>query len=238
MERESFHLDFMLEILPKLIEVLPLTIMMAVFAIVIGCLWGLLLTFCKVSKHRKIAGLIDGITVIVRAVPEVVLIYIVYFGLPELSKDLFGYDMGTWEKPVFVVLALAIELSASSSELFRSAYNSLDPGQLEAAHALGMTGTQKFMRIIYPQGLFVILPNLSGLCLGIIQATSLAYTLGIMDVMGKAKVLDSNAFSMSTFEAYLLVALIYWGLSFIEGWIFKVLEARMGRGMRTVASGA
>lgn len=238
MERESFHLDFMLEILPKLIEVLPLTIMMAVFAIVIGCLWGLLLTFCKVSKHRKIAGLIDGITVIVRAVPEVVLIYIVYFGLPELSKDLFGYDMGTWEKPIFVVLALAIELSASSSELFRSAYNSLDPGQLEAAHALGMTGTQKFMRIIYPQGLFVILPNLSGLCLGIIQATSLAYTLGIMDVMGKAKVLDSNAFSMSTFEAYLLVALIYWGLSFIEGWIFKVLEARMGRGMRTVASGA
>lgn len=238
MERESFHLDFMLEILPKLIEVLPLTIMMAVFAIVIGCLWGLLLTFCKVSKHRKIAGLIDGITVIVRAVPEVVLIYIVYFGLPELSKDLFGYDMGTWEKPVFVVLALAIELSASSSELFRSAYNSLDPGQLEAAHALGMTGTQKFMRIIYPQGLFVILPNLSGLCLGIIQATSLAYTLGIMDVMGKAKVLDSNAFSMSTFEAYLLVALIYWGLSFIEGWIFKALEARMGRGMRTVASGA
>lgn len=238
MERESFHLDFMLEILPKLIQVLPLTIMMAVFAIVIGCLLGLLLTFCKVSKYRKAAAFVDGVTVIIRAVPEVVLIYLVYFGLPELAKDLFGYDMSTWEKPVFVILALAIELSASSSELFRSAYNALDPGQLEAAHALGMTRTQRFMRIIYPQGLFVILPNLSGLCLGIIQATSLAYTLGIMDVMGKAKVLDSNAFSMSTFEAYLLVAFIYWGLSIIEGWIFKALEARMGRGMRTVASGA
>jgi ABC-type amino acid transport system permease subunit len=101
-----------------------------------------------------------------------------------------------------------------------------------------MTGVQRFNRIILPQGLFVILPNLSGLCLGIIQATSLAYTLGVMDVMGKAKVLDSNAFSMNTFEAYLLVAFIYWALSLIEGWIFKGLEIRMGRGMRTVAQKA
>ena len=111
----------------------------------------------------------------------------------------------------------------------------LDAGQLEAAHSIGMTTLQRFSRIVLPQGLYVILPNLSGLCLGIIQATSLAYTLGVMDIMGKAKLLDSNAFSMNTFEVYLLVALIYWVLSLVEGWLFKGLEARMGRGMRTVA---
>ena len=238
MERESFHLDFIIQIWPKLLGALPLTVMMAIGAIVFGCLIGLALTLCKVSKHRRAAAVIDAVTVVIRAVPEVVLIYLVYFGLPQLTEALFGYDMSGWEKPVFVVMALSIQLSASSSELFRSAYNSIDAGQLEAAHSIGMTGLQRFNRIMLPQGLFVILPNLSGLCLGIIQATSLAYTLGVMDVMGKAKVLDSNAFSMNTFEAYLLVALIYWALSLIEGWIFKGLEIRMGRGMRTVAQKA
>lgn len=235
MERESFNLDFIIEIWPKIIKALPLTVTMALCAIVAGCLVGLALTLCKISKYRKLSLVIDAITVIIRAVPEVVLIYLVYFGLPVLVQDLFGYDISGWAKPVFVVLALAIQLSASSSELFRSAYNSLDAGQLEAAHSIGMTTLQRFSRIILPQGLYVILPNLSGLCLGIIQATSLAYTLGVMDIMGKAKLLDSNAFSMNTFEVYLLVALIYWVLSLVEGWLFKGLEARMGRGMRTVA---
>ena len=238
MERESFHIDFIIEIWPKLLKVLPLTITMALAAILFGCVIGLLVTLCKVSKHRRTATVIDAVTIVVRAVPEVVLIYLVYFGLPELMKDVFGYDMSGWAKPVFVVMALAIQLSASSSELFRSAYNSLDAGQLEAAHSIGMTTIQRFGRIIVPQGLYVILPNLSGLCLGIIHATSLAYTLGVMDVMGKAKVLDSNAFSMNTFEAYLLVAFIYWALSLIEGWLFKRLETKMGRGMRTLAQKA
>ena len=238
MERESFHIDFIIQIWPKLLQALPLTVMMAVGAIIAGCILGLIVTLGKISGHRRAASVLDAVTVVIRAVPEVVLIYLVYFGLPVLTEDLMGIDIGGWAKPVFVVLALTIQLGASSSELFRSAYNSLDAGQLEAAHSIGMTGMQRFKRIIFPQGLFVILPNLSGLCLGIIQATSLAYTLGVMDVMGKAKVLDSNAFSMNTFEAYLLVALIYWALSLIEGWIFKLLEMRMGRGMKTVASDA
>lgn len=235
MERESLHIDFIIQIWPKLLQALPVTLTMALSAIVAGCLVGLLVTLGKISKHHRAASVLDALTVVIRAVPEVVLIYLVYFGLPVLTEDLFGLDIGGWAKPVFVVLALTIQLSSSSSELFRSAYNSLDAGQLEAAHAIGMTGLQRFRRIIFPQGLYVILPNLSGLCLGIIQATSLAYTLGVMDVMGKAKVLDSNAFSMNTFEAYLVVALIYWALSLIEGWLFNVLEKRMGRGMRTVA---
>ena len=236
MVRESFNLSFIIEILPKLIKVLPLTLYIAIAAILAGCLVGLLVTFIKVSKHRVLAGIIDVITVIIRAVPEVVLIYIVYFGLPALTEALFGYDMDSWAKSSFVILALAIELSASTSELFRSAYNSLDKGQLEAAHAIGMTRVQKFFRIILPQGAYVIMPNLSGLSLGIIQATSLSFTLGVMDVMGKAKVLDSNAFGMNTFEAYTLVALIYWLISFLEGAVFKSLEKHTGKGMKTLAS--
>lgn len=237
MVRESFNLSFIIEILPKVLKVLPLTLYMAVAAILFGCLAGLLVTFIKLSKYKTIAAIVDGITVLVRAVPEVVLIYIVYFGLPALIKGTTGLDLDSWEKSTFVILALTIELSASTSELFRSAYNSLDKGQLEAAHALGMTNVQRFFRIIFPQGAYVIMPNLSGLSLGIIQATSLAFTLGVMDVMGKAKVLDSNAFGMNTFEAYVLVALIYWLISFIEGLIFKGLEKKTGKGMKTVATG-
>ncbi|MGN0253517.1 MAG: amino acid ABC transporter permease [Lachnospiraceae bacterium] len=236
MVKESFNLSFIIEILPKILKVLPLTLYIAAAAVVAGCLVGFLITIVKISKHTIIARIVDIITVLIRAVPEVVLIYIVYFGLPVLVKATIGYDMDAWEKSTFVIIALAIELSATTSELFRSAYNSLDKGQIEAAHAIGMTGIQKFSRIILPQGLYVILPNLSGLCLGIIQATSLSFTLGVMDVMGKAKVLDSNAFGMNTFETYCLVALFYWIISLVEGFAFKKLEEKMGRGMKTVAT--
>ena len=222
--------------MPKLIKALPLTLYIAAASIVAGCLTGLLVAIIKIKGHKIPVAVIDTITVIIRAVPEVVLIYVVYFGLPNFVKALTGFDMGSWEKSSFVILALAIGLSASTSELFRSAYNSLDKGQLEAAHAIGMTKVQRFFRIILPQGAYVIMPNLSGLSLGIIQATSLSYTLGVMDVMGKAKVLDSNAFGMNTFETYTIVALIYWLISFIEGAIFKVLEKKTGKGMKTLAT--
>jgi len=236
MVKESFHYDYFIKLFPKLIKVIPLSLMMAISAIIIGCLAGLLITTIKVSKHRVLSSIFNYLTVIIRAIPEVVIIYLVYFGIPTLVKSLSGYNMNNWQKPTFMIMALSISLSASSSELFRSAYYALDKGQLEAAHSLGMTRLQRFFRIILPQGLFVILPNLSGLSLGIIQATSLSYTLGIIDIMGKARVLDTNSFGMNTFESYLVVALIYWAIAIVEGYIFKLLEKLIGRGMRTVAT--
>jgi L-cystine transport system permease protein len=148
----------------------------------------------------------------------------------------FGLSLDSWQKQTFVIIALAIGFSATASEMFRSAYSSLEKGQLEAAHAVGMTSWQRFRRIIFPQGLFVILPNLASACLAITQATALAFTLGIMDITGRSRILDTNAGGLKTFESYLTVALFYWAISFLFHALFKGLEFKFGKGLRTLAT--
>lgn len=236
MPRESFDIEFIGTIFPKLLKALPLTLEMTLGAIIFGCLLGLLLACVKVSAPKPLRSAANVLTTLLRTVPDVVLLYIVYFGLPVLAKSVFGVSLASWQKQVFVIIALSVGMAATASEMFRSAYNSLEKGQLEAAHAIGMTGWQRFLRIILPQGLFVILPNLAGACLSITQATALAYTLGIMDITGKARVLDTNTGSLKTFEAYLTVAMFYWAISFLIGAVFKGLEVKFGKGLRTLAS--
>ncbi len=238
MVRESFDVGFIITILPKLLRALPLTLGILAASILLGCLLGLLLAWIKVCGARALKAPVNALTTLLRAIPDVVLLYIVYFGLPVAAKAAFGLTLSSWPKPVFVMLALSLGLSATASEMFRSAYNSLEKGQLEAAHAIGMTGRQRFRRIIFPQGLYVILPNLASACIAITQATALAYTLGVMDIMGKARVLDTNTGNLKTFEAYLSVALLYWGMSLFISAVFKGLEAKFGKGLRTLAAAA
>lgn len=229
-------LNFIITIFPKLLQVLPVTLQIAALSVFFGWAAGLLITFGKVSRFHALSWILSKLTTILRGVPTIVLIYLVYFGLPVLVLRLTGVNIGGWSKQAFVIIALAAELAVSSSEMFRSAYNSLDKGQLEAAHAIGMTRAQRFFRIILPQGLCVILPNLGSATLSLIQGTALVYTLGIMDIMGRARILDTNAFGLKTFEAYLAVAALYWMLSILITGLFRLLERRFGRGLRTVGT--
>lgn len=234
--QDSFDINFIKKSIPGLLAALPVTLRIALISALAGVLAGLLLALGKTSRHKVLSWCVNTLTVIFRGIPTVVLLYLVYFGLPFVSMKLFQINLSKWEKQTFVIIALAIELSVTCSEMFRSAYNSLDKGQLEAAHALGMTKLQRFFRIIVPQAVYVILPNLNNAALSIIQGTVLVYTLGIMDIMGKARVLDTNALHLKTFEAYLVVAIIYWILSIIISWVFKILERCMGRGQKTAGT--
>lgn len=236
MIRESFDIEFIRIIIPKLLGAVPVTLKMSFASILFGCLAGLLLAYIKVSGPKVLRSGTNILTMLLRAIPDVVILYIIYFGLPIFMKSIFGISLASWQKQTFAIIALAIGFSATSSEMFRSAYSSLDKGQLEAAQAMGMNGWQRLRRIIFPQGLYVILPNLAGACLAITQATALAYTLGIMDITGKSRILDTNAGGLKTFECYLTVALFYWAISFVIGAVFKGLEMKFGKGLKTVAT--
>ncbi|MDY3250835.1 MAG: amino acid ABC transporter permease [Candidatus Choladocola sp.] len=236
MVKETFDFAFIMKILPKVLKALPVTLYITVWSAIFGWLFGLIFTCGKVSRYKRLGSVINVLTAVIRGIPTVVLLYLVYFGLPNLLKGLVGIDISQWQKTTFVIIAMALELSMSSSEMFRSAYNSLDKGQLEAAHALGMTKWQRFVRIIFPQGLYVILPNLTSATMTLIQGTSLVYTLGVMDIMGKARQLNTNEMGLKSLESYVTVALVYWAFSIIVIQIFKGLERRFGRGMKTAAT--
>ena len=221
MVRESFDIHFIIEKFPAILSALPVTLEITAVTLVLGWLLGLAAAWGKISGPGWLKMLLRLLTDVIRGIPTVVLLYIVYFGLPKLV------NVSGWSKISFVVLALMIELGTTSSEMFRSAYNSIQKGQLEAAHALGYTGIQKFFHIIIPQGLAVILPNLGSAVLSIIQATALVYTLGIFDILGKARQLDTNVSHVKTFEMYFSVAIIYWALAVLIQFIFNCLEKQM-----------
>ena len=214
MVRESFDIHFIIEKFPAILSALPVTLEITAVTLVLGWLLGLLVAWGKVSGSGWLKKFLGILTDIIRGIPTVVLLYIVYFGLPKLI------NVSNWSKISFVVLALMIELGTTSSEMFRSAYNSIQKGQLEAA-------IQKFFHIIVPQGLAVILPNLGSAVLSIIQATALVYTLGIFDILGKARQLDTNVSHVKTFEMYFSVAIIYWALAVLIQFIFSRLEKQM-----------
>ena len=133
MVRENFDIHFIIEKFPAILSALPVTLEITAVTLVLGWLLGLLVAWGKVSGSGWLKKFLRILTDIIRGIPTVVLLYIVYFGLPKLI------NVSNWSKISFVVLALMIELGTTSSEMFRSAYNSIQKGQLEAAHALGYT---------------------------------------------------------------------------------------------------
>ena len=235
MIKETIDVQFILNIIPKLVLEVPQTLLLALCAIVLGMLAGLGLAWCKLCKYSLLRYSVNVITVTMRGIPTVVMLFLVYFGLPIVLKQL-GVDVSNWYKECFVVLALALELAVLTSEMFRSAYSGLDRGQLEAAHALGMSKLQRFYRVILPQGFYIILPNIGSAVLSLVQGTALAYTLGIIDITGRAMIIDTETVQMKTLEAFIGVCLIYWLLSVGITYTFKHLEKYFGRGMKTMGT--
>ena len=236
MIKDTVDFGFIAENFIKVLGALPTTLLITLLSLVFGWVLGLLIATGKISGPRWLKEILKWLTDIIRGIPTVVLLYVVYFGLPQLVEGIIGVNIGNWSKQTFVVIALAIELGINSSEMFRSAYNSIKKGQLEAAWSLGFTKLQRFTRVIFPQGLFVILPNLGSAVLSIIQATALVYTLGIYDILGKARQIDTNEAHVKTFEMYLVATVIYWALAGVVGVIFRGLESYFGKGNVGIAA--
>lgn len=223
MVRESFDIHFIIEKFPAILSALPVTLEITAVTLVLGWLLGLLVTWGKVSGSGWLKKFLRILTDIIRGIPTVVLLYIVYFGFPKLI------NVSNWSKISFVVLALMIELGTTSSEMFRSAYNSIQKGQLEAGTRSGIYGNPEVFPYHRSPGLAVILPNLGSAVLSIIQATALVYTLGIFDILGKARQLDTNVSHVKTFEMYFAVAMIYWVLAILIQQVFHLLERHFGK---------
>ena len=113
MVRENFDIHFIIEKFPAILSALPVTLEITAVTLVLGWLLGLLVAWGKVSGSGWLKKFLRILTDIIRGIPTVVLLYIVYFGLPKLI------NVSNWSKISFVVLALMIELGATSSEMFR-----------------------------------------------------------------------------------------------------------------------
>ena len=217
-----------LQAIMKLLPYIPYTLLVVLSAMLFSSVFGAILAYMKLSKSRVLKGIASGITEVIRGTPFLILLFVVFYGLPELLK-LVHIDMDSAGKLVFLFITLTLFGGCRLAEVFRSAYEAVDETQREAAVSAGLTGFQAFYRIILPQSLYIAVPNLGNSLLAVLLETSLGYTIGLIDIMGKAKLINSLSYGSYTLEVYLAAALIYWFLSFLIDRLFDRIGKTMGK---------
>ncbi|AND79205.1 MULTISPECIES: amino acid ABC transporter permease [Streptococcus] len=209
----SYNPVYVLDFLPQIIAALPLTLWIMLLTVGGGSLLGLVLTWAELSGDKSLSAIARGYIFILRCTPPIVLLFMVFYGLPEFLNWWLGLNVNGWPRGVFVILAMTLLFAASISQVFKSAYTGVPKGQLEAGLSIGLTDFQAFRRIILPQAFRLALPNMTTAILNLLKDTALAYTIGLADVMGTANLLLGRSLGNYSLEIYTAAALIYWGLA-------------------------
>lgn len=226
---------YILEALPRLLAYLPVTLGVALATMLAGSVLGLALAKAKLSRSRAARWLADAYTWVLRCTPSIVLLFLVYYGLPTLARSTLGVDLSLWHRAFFVILTFTLFFGATMSELMRSAYLSVDRGQREAALSHGLTEFQAFRRIVLPQAAVSALPNVATAVVALLKEGSLAYTVGLVDLMGQGTLIIARRYGAWALETYLAAALIYWALTATVERAAGRLERRLSRGRRSLA---
>ncbi|TXK83873.1 amino acid ABC transporter permease [Paenibacillus sp. N3.4] len=217
--------------LPKLLACLDVTLIILVSVTLAGMVLSLLIATFRLFDIPVLKQLSIMLTSYARNTPIVIQMFIIYYGLPLLLNAWFGININTWDKLVFVIVAYTINSSAFFSEAIRTAVLSIDPGQMEAAYSVGMSRLQAYRRIILPQAFVIAFPIIGINISALMRDTSIAYAIGVMDVVGQAKAIGGRSFH--TLEAYVGAAIIFIILSLVFEKLFSSIEDRLGRKYRT-----
>lgn len=230
MQTRPFSPDIIFTSIPALLPYLAVTLVVGVTSILTGSILGMLLAWAKLSGHKVIRALADGYTYIIRCTPSIVLLFIVFYGLPKFMEAEFGIDMDNLSRAIFVIITFTLLFGAYVSEVFRSAYETVDRGQYEAAVTIGLSPEQAFFRVMLPQAAVIALPNFGNSVINMMKESALAYTIGLIDLLGRTNLIISKNYGAYGVELYVACLLIYWGLSFLIEQAFLRMESHLGRG--------
>jgi polar amino acid transport system permease protein len=225
-----FDVGLVFSQIPVLLKTLPVTLYLTLLAMLGGLVLGLGVAVVKIYKipvMRQICAVYVSVT---RGTPVIVQLYLTYFGIPLALKYInyyngTSYNVNAVPSIVFVLLALSLNQAAYSSETLRAAILSVDKGQIEAAHSLGMTGAQTLRRIIVPQAFVVALPSLGNSLIVMLKETSLAFVCSVVEITARAKIIAGNNYRF--FESYCSVAIIYWVLTLAVEQLVRWAERRV-----------
>ena len=217
----GFDFTYMIELLPILFKYLGTTLEMAVWGLFFALALALVLANLRVFKVPVLDQLSQLYISFFRGTPLLVQLFLLYYGLPQVFPIFVGLDAFS-----AAVIGLTLHFAAYMAESIRAAIIGVDRSQMEASLSIGMTTSQAMRRIILPQATRIALPSLMNYFIDMIKSTSLAFTLGVSEIMAKAQMEASSSFKF--FEAFLAVALIYWGvviiLTQVQTWAEKKLN--------------
>ncbi|WP_038035195.1 ABC transporter permease [Thermopetrobacter sp. TC1] len=215
----------------ELLAGLSVTVSLALATLPFGLLLGLLLALAQISGERNLMRAARIYTTIFRGLPELLTIFIVYYGGQMALQALFSLFSDTYvEVNAFLagMVALGLVFSAYASEVFLSAFQGIPKGQWEGAHALGLSRLQTFLLVIMPQVLRLALGGLSNLWLILLKETSLVSVIALNELLRMTSV--AVGVTKQPILFYSVACLIYLTLSLISERGLARLENRLKRG--------
>ena len=209
-----------------------MTLLVSIMSMGLGLCLAIITVWAKLIKNR-IAGLIANFyTTVIRGVPELLVIYLIFFGgnavVMKIAK-IFGYN-GYIELNALTIATIAIAIISAtySSEVLRAAYLSISKGQLEAARALGMSKFSIFFKVITPQVIRYALPGIGNVWQITLKDTSLISVTGLVEIMRQTRISSNVEHSPLTF--LITAAILYLCLTTFSGRFFKYLEINYSKG--------
>lgn len=198
-----------------IVEGLWVTIGVTVVALAVGFVLGILAGVARVYGNKLLAGIGTTYSVVVRAVPVIVIIFILFFVISSLV-DLTAFWAGS--------LALGFASGAYQTEIFRGALRSVSGGQMTAARAIGMSRWQAVRHIILPQALRLALPAWGNEATLVLKDSTLVFAVGVPEVLRRAEYVKARTFD--PFFAYSVALLLYLALTLVTTQVLRQAENR------------
>jgi len=221
----SYDFSRVFQFLPTLWQALPMTLSILFFTTILGSLFGGLLAWAQVGEDKTFAGLSKGYIFTLRCTPPIVLLFLVFYGLPEFLKWWLNLDINNWSKTVFVLFTMVLLFAAIIAEVFKASYQAIPKGQMEAGRSLGLSYFQTMKFIILPQALKNSLPALGNEFISLVKESSIVYFVGVADIMFAANTVKNATYQ--TFGPYLVAAAIYFIITSILSLLVKRLEKKL-----------
>jgi arginine/ornithine transport system permease protein len=220
--------------LPSLLEGATVTLSVALASLAVAVLLGLAGALAKLSRSRMARGVAGVYTTLIRGVPDLVLMLLVFYGgqlgINTLAPMLGHEDYIDIDPFVAGVLTIGFIFGAYLTEAFRGAFLAVPPGQREAGLAYGMSPRQVLVRITLPQMLRHALPALSNNWLVLIKSTAIVSIIGLSDLMTRGQ--QAAGTTREPFSFYLAVAVIYLAFTSVSELAFAWANKRLAIGVR------
>ncbi|MDB9831657.1 ABC transporter permease [Candidatus Pelagibacter sp.] len=218
-------LSLMASSLPKLLSAAVITIKLLSASLIIGLFIGLLFAILRLSKNSIINRFAYAYSYVFRGTPLLVQIFIIYYGLGQIEYFRSTFLWVIFKEPYWcAIIAFALNTGAYTSEILRSAFQTIKPGIIEAGKSLGISNKIIFYKIQIPVAIRQSLPAYGNEIILMMKGTSLASTVTLMDITGVAKHIVSTTYK--PLEIFITAGGIYLFMTFIIHNLIKYLEKK------------
>ena len=211
--------------LPKLLSAAVVTLKLLSLSLFFGIFIGLLFAILRLNKNLLINKFAYGYSYVFRGTPLLVQIFIIYYGLGQIEYFRSTFLWVIFKEPYWcAIIAFALNTGAYTSEILRSAFQTIKPGIIEAGKSLGISNKIIFYKIQIPVAIRQSLPAYGNEIILMMKGTSLASTVTLMDITGVAKHIVSTTYK--PLEIFILAGCIYLFMTFLIHNLIKYLEKK------------